>query len=140
MLHPVVTEERPESGRGVEVCDHTAEARAVRRFGLGTLLAIGISTRSVAPASRSAGMTRLMLRFSTTDSTAYPPPASGDIVGDFIDGSTASTASRCSSSTLSFSRTRQRASSTPLSRVMIWPIALRFCGSAAASRLAITSV
>ena len=43
---------------------------APERHGQWTILAIGISSRSVAPASLRAGMMRLMLRFSTTLSTA----------------------------------------------------------------------
>ena len=59
-----------------------------------TILAIGISSRSVAPASVQRRDHEVDLRFSTTLSTAKPPPASSEMVGDLADGSTASTASK----------------------------------------------
>jgi len=57
-----------------------------------TILEIGNSRMSVAPASLSAGITVLTSRFSTTDSTAQSPDASFDTVGDLAAGSTFSTA------------------------------------------------
>ena len=74
----------PEAGGGVERHDHAVH---------GTILEIGSSSRSVAPASDRAGMIRLIVRLSTTLSTANPPLASFDTVGDLADGRTASTAS-----------------------------------------------
>ena len=51
---------------------------------------------SLAPAALSCGISRFTPRLSTTVSIAKPPPASGDTVGAFIDGTTASTASSAS--------------------------------------------
>ena len=61
-------------------------------------------------------------------------------VGDFIDGSRASTASQSASATLSFTSTLPRASRAPSSSVRSWPMAWRLAGSAALAGLAISSV
>src|SRR5688572_31656954 len=61
--------------------------------GQGTILEIGISSMSVAPAVFSSGINLFTPRLSTTASIAYPPPANGETVGAFIEGTTASTAS-----------------------------------------------
>ena len=61
---------RAEALLGVERSNGAATWVTSVEFGHGTILAIGISTRSVAPASRRAGITRLIIFFSTTDSTA----------------------------------------------------------------------
>ena len=74
--------DRSQAGGGVERHDHAVH---------GTILEIGSSSRSVAPASDRAGMIRLIVRLSTTLSTAKPPLASFDTVGDLADGRTAST-------------------------------------------------
>ena len=81
----VLGRDDPQSGLRVERRHDAASAGSPIEFRHGTILAIAISTRSVAPASISAGITRLIFCFSSTDATAYPPPASGDRVGDFID-------------------------------------------------------
>jgi len=67
-------------------------------------------------------------------------PYARDIVGDFIDGSTANTSSLRSSLTFSFSSTRPLASSTPFRSVMICSMALRLSGSSALVGFATTSV
>ena len=90
----------------------------------------------MAPAAFSSGISRFTPRFSTTVSIAYPPWASGDTVGAFIDGTTASTASSCSGSTLSLISTRPSAASAPCRSVTRSSIAARLAGSAAASRFA----
>ena len=67
---PSAPDDRAETLIVVEHRNGAAAPCSAVEFGHGTILAIGISTRSVAPASRSAGITRLIIFFSTTDSTA----------------------------------------------------------------------
>jgi hypothetical protein len=82
-----------------------------------------------------------MPRLGTTVSTAWKPPvASAVMVGEVIDGSTATTASRRSSATLSLSSTLPRALITPCSSSAMSSIAARLSGSAYASALATSSV
>src|SRR4051812_28266913 len=104
--------------------------------GHGTIFEIGSSRMSLAPAVLSCGIRRFTPRLSTTVSIAKPPSASEDTVGAFIDGTTASTASRCSCVTLSLINTRPSASIAPRSSVTMSSIAARFAGSAAASPFA----
>ena len=64
----VVGLDHAEADLAVELDDRAVPEVAGQRHG--TILEIISSSRSVAPASRSAGMTRLIVRFSTTVSTA----------------------------------------------------------------------
>src|SRR6478735_6865481 len=91
----------------------------------GTILLIGSSRMAVAPASLRAGMSVLIVRFSTTDSTAYPPSANWATVGEPAEGSTASKFSYATAATLSFTSTFPRASIVPVSSVISWSIAWR---------------
>lgn len=59
----------PVAGRAVELGDATATP-PWRAVGHGTIFAIGSSTMSVAPPSRSAGIKMLISLFGTTVSTA----------------------------------------------------------------------
>ena len=76
-------------------------------------------------------MSVLISLLATTVSTANPSsPKSCETVGDFNAGRSAMTRSRSAASTLSFSNTRPRASSAPVSRLWSCSIALRLSGSA----------
>src|SRR5262245_50184175 len=80
-LDAVEQQRRAVVGRHVAEADWLVEVHDVRAgHRQCTILAIGTSRRSVAPASLSAGITRLIPRFSTSVSTANPPPASCDTV------------------------------------------------------------
>src|SRR5439155_22635466 len=59
----------------------------------GTIFEMGSSRMSVAPAAFSWGISVLTVALSTTVSIANPPSESGDTVGDFIEGTTATTSS-----------------------------------------------
>src|SRR3954451_9207293 len=84
------------------------------------ILASGSSMMSVAPASFRAGINVLIVAFGTTVSTAKQSlPNNSDTVGDFIEGTSAITASRSAADTLSFPSTLPRASSVPCSSVRI---------------------
>src|SRR5690348_10564989 len=86
--------------------------------GYSTILLIGISRMSWAPAAFRAGISVLTPRLGTTVSTAFMfPRASVVIVGEDSAGSMSVTAASLSAATLSLSRTLPRAWMAPCSKI-----------------------
>src|SRR5690242_3561721 len=109
--------------------------------GHSTILEMGISRMSRAPAPFSAGIRVLTVCLGTTDSTAFMSPrASAVMVGEDIAGSIAVTAASWAAGTLSFSSTFPRASMAPRSSSAMSSIAARFSGSPCAVMFATSSV
>src|SRR6516225_494376 len=106
-----------------------------------TILEMGISRMSCAPAAFRAGISVLTPRLATTVSTAFMSPrASVVIVGEDRAGSISVTAASRSAATLSFSRTLPRAWMAPRSSSAMSSMAARLSGSAKAGPDAISSV
>src|ERR1700745_3618119 len=106
-----------------------------------TILLIGISRMSCAPAAFRAGISVLTPRLGTTVSTAFMfPRASVVIVGEDRAGSMSVTAASWSADTLSLSRTLPRAWMAPLSSSAMSSMAARLSAFANAGPDAISSV
>src|SRR5579875_3874695 len=106
-----------------------------------TILEMGISRMSCAPAALSAGISVLTSRLSATVSTAFMPPlASVVMVGEDSAGSISVTAASRSAGTLSLSSTLPRAWIAPRSSSAMSSMAARLAGSANAAADAISSV
>src|ERR1700722_5155556 len=89
---------------------------AIGQAGYSTILEIGISRMSCAPAALRAGISVLTPRFGTTVSTAFIPLlASAVTVGEDIAGSMAATAWSLAAGTFSLSSTWPRALIAPWS-------------------------
>src|ERR1700722_497098 len=102
-----------------------------RRHRYSTILEMGISRMSWAPAALSAGIRVLTPRLGTTVSTAFiSPRASVVIVGEDRAGSISVTAASRSAATLSFSRTFPRAWIAPRSSSAMSSMAARLASSA----------
>src|SRR6266851_3247119 len=115
--------------------------RASTAHGYSTILEMGISSMSWAPAAFRAGVSVLTPRLGTTVSTAFMfPRASAVIVGEDRAGSMSVTAASRPAGTLSFSRTLPRAWIAPRSSRAMSSMAARFSGSANAGAAAISSV
>src|SRR6201984_2289908 len=101
--------------------------------GYSTILLIGISRMSWAPAAFRAGIKVLTPRLGTTVSTAFMfPRASVVIVGEDSAGSISVTAASLSAATLSFSRTFPRAWIAPRRRRAMSSMAARLAAFATA--------
>src|SRR5580704_9387568 len=129
---------------GLPVNDRFGPGRLVRLgygHGYSTILEMGISSMSCAPAAFRAGISVLTPRLGTTVSTAFMfPRASVVIVGEDKAGSMSVTAASRSAGTLSFSKTFPRAWMAPCSSRAISSMAARFSASAKAGAAAINSV
>src|SRR5580658_812405 len=130
--------------RGPSRNDRFGPGRLVRlghAHGYSTILEMGISSMSCAPAAFRAGISVLTPRLGTTVSTAFMfPRASVVIVGEDKAGSMSVTAASRSAGTLSLSRTLPRAWMAPRSSRAMSSMAARFCSSANAGADAISSV
>src|SRR6266700_1416780 len=129
---------------GLAVDDGAGRGHVVRLghgHGYPTILEMGISSMSWAPAAFRAGISVLTPRLGTTVSTACMfPRASVVIVGEDRAGSMSVTAASLSAATLSFSRTLPRAWIAPRSSRAMSSMAARFSASANAGGDAISSV
>src|SRR5580704_15548154 len=95
---------------------HAGGVPAPRGHRYCTILEMGISRMSCAPADFRAGISMLTPRLGTTVSTAFMSPrASVVIVGEDSEGSISVTAASRSAATLSFSKTLPRAWMAPRS-------------------------
>src|ERR1700722_15921317 len=109
--------------------------------GYSTILEMGISSMSCAPAAFRAGISVLTPRLGTTVSTAFMfPRASVVMVGGDRAGSMSVTAASRSAGTLSLSRTWPRAWMAPRSSRAMSSMAARFCSSAYDGAAALGSV